>query len=70
MDYFNYKNGKLFRQTVSLECRGEYRRIVPIDSVVDVIDICAEFGNITTEVYAPNLDFHYQFDLTDIPITG
>jgi hypothetical protein len=64
----DYKNGKIFRQTVSLECRGEYRRIIPIDSVVDVIDICVEFGNLTTNTYAQNLQFNYQFDLTDIPV--
>ncbi|HUU87602.1 MAG TPA: hypothetical protein VMX17_07585 [Candidatus Glassbacteria bacterium] len=64
----DYVNDKIFRQTISLECRGEYRRIVPIESVVDVIDVCVEFGNIQTNTFAENMRFNYQFDLLDIPV--
>lgn len=61
-----YMNDKIFKQTVSLECRGEYRRIIPINSIVETISICIEVGNIDNNAYDPNLEINYKFDLLDV----
>jgi len=60
-------NDKIFKQTVSLECRGEYRRVIPIDSVVDVINVCIEFGLIGNDSPpAENLRINFELDLLDV----
>ena len=63
----DFQNGKIFKQTVSLECRGEYRRIIPIDNLIDIINICIDFGHITpTEAYAENLRINISLSLLDV----
>jgi len=51
------RNDKLFKQTVTCEIRTEWRRQIPVANVVDMINICADFGNLETNppVLAPNL---------------
>lgn len=60
-----YQNDLIFKQTISLDCRGEYRRLVPISNIIEVIDVCIEFGNIEYNTPAPNLQINYQFTLED-----
>jgi len=64
----DFGNDKIFKQTISLECRGEYRRIIPIDSLVDVITVCADFADLSQAdpVIAENLNINFTLDLTDI----
>ena len=52
------RNDKIFKQTVTCEIRSEWRRQVPIQNLIDMINICIEFaGNLDAEpvVTAPNL---------------
>jgi hypothetical protein len=51
------RNDKLFKQTITCEIRSEWRREIPITSVIDMINICVDFGNVETvpHTLAPNL---------------
>jgi hypothetical protein len=51
------RNGKIFKQTITCEIRSEWRREIPINSVIDIINICVDFGTLETKPYefAPNL---------------
>jgi hypothetical protein len=42
------RNDKLFRQTISFDIRGEWRRHIPVENLVDAINICVDFGNVAT----------------------
>jgi len=64
----DFKNGKIFKQTVSLECRGEYRRIIPIENLIDIINVCIDFSNVIppTGHYSENLRINIQLSLLDL----
>lgn len=64
----DYANDKIFKQTVSIECRGEYKRIIPVESIIDMINLCIDFGDISTDTYAENMRINYAFDLLDMPL--
>lgn len=51
------RNDKLFKQTITFEIRSEWRRHIPVDNVVEVINVCADIGNLAHDppVVAPNL---------------
>lgn len=60
------RNDKLFKLTVSIDYRSEWRRHIPVENVVDLINICVEFGhNIDTDnpQIAPNLTVSTDIDL-------
>ncbi|KKN61318.1 hypothetical protein LCGC14_0523090 [marine sediment metagenome] len=61
------RNDKLFKQTITYEIRSEWRRKIPINSVVDAITICIDFGNLETEPtqIAPNLRISSSVELLD-----
>lgn len=40
------RNDKLFRQTITLEIRTEWRREIPVNNVVEVINFSVEFGRV------------------------
>jgi hypothetical protein len=40
------RNDKLFRQSVDVNIRGEWRREIPINNIIDTITFCVEFGSI------------------------
>ena len=61
-----YQNDMVYKQTITLECRSEYRRLIPIENIVEVIDLCVEFGNIGNNLPDPNLQINYQFSFDDI----
>lgn len=60
-------NKTIFKQTISLDCRGEYRRLIPISNVVESIMACIEVGHTTNGVWVPdpNLTINFNLDLTN-----
>jgi hypothetical protein len=60
-------NNKLFKQTITVDIRTEWRRQIPINSVVDAINICVDFGNLETEpvTIAPNLRISSNVELLE-----
>jgi hypothetical protein len=63
-----YQNDNIYKQTISLDCRGEFKRTIPITNVIDSISMCIEIGNIAednTFSPAPNLQINYDLDLTN-----
>lgn len=62
-----YQNDNIYKQTISLDCRGEYRRLIPISNVVEAIVACFEVGHTTDTVWVPdpNLTIQFQLDLTN-----
>jgi hypothetical protein len=61
------RNDKLFKQTITYEIRSEWRRKVPINSVIDAINICIDFGNLETQPVqiAPNLRINTNVELLE-----
>lgn len=60
-------NRKIFKNTVTLEIRSEWRQKIPINSLIDAINICAEIGNLTEDppALAPNLSIQTTIELTN-----
>jgi hypothetical protein len=61
------RNDKLFRQNITLEIRGEWRRTIPINNIIDVINICVDFGNVEQEppAISPNLTINTSIELIE-----
>ena len=61
------RNDKLFKQTVTLDIRAEWRREIPVESVLDLINICVELGNLEADppTTAPNLSIVTSVQLLD-----
>lgn len=59
------RNDTLYKQSINLDIRSEWRRQIPISNLVDAINICVEFGNVQTTpiVTAPNLEIVTTIDL-------
>lgn len=62
------RNDKLFRQTITLEIRTEWRREIPISNVVEVINFSIEFGDLDSPnaPIAQNLTINTNVTLLDI----
>jgi hypothetical protein len=63
-----YQNDNVYKQTISLECRGEYRRLIPITDVVEIISACIEIGHTdNNNVWLPALNetIYITLDLTN-----
>ena len=61
-----YQNDMIYKQTITLECRSEWRRLIPISNIVEIINLCVEFGNISYNLPDPNLQINYTYDLSDL----
>jgi hypothetical protein len=61
------RNDKLYKQTVTLDIRTEWKIEVPIANVLDLINICVDFGKVDTTPaqYAPNLTINTSIELID-----
>lgn len=61
------RNDKLYKQTVTLNVRSEWRREIPITNLVEAINICIDFGNLQTQpaAIAPNLTISQTIQLVD-----
>jgi len=59
------RNDKLYKQVVTLEVRSEWRRHIPVSSVVDAINFCVDFADLQKEpiVVAPNLTINTSVEL-------
>ena len=61
------RNDKLFKQSITLNVRSEWRRETPINSTIDAINICVDFGNVETSPMqlAPNIRINSNVELLD-----
>lgn len=56
---------KLYKATITLEIRTEWRRLIPIDGIIERINFCIDFANLTTNVSSPNLEINTYISLLD-----
>lgn len=49
---------KLYKQTITCDVRTEWNQIIPVETVIETISFCVDFGNLQNEVsvLAPNLE--------------
>ena len=61
------RNDRLFRQSVNLDIRTEWRREVPVDNILDMINICVEMGNLEADPPAivPNITVSTNIEFID-----
>jgi hypothetical protein len=50
-------NDRIYKQTITCDIRTEWRQHIPIDSIMDAVTFCVDFGNLEVEpaVLAPNI---------------
>ena len=63
------RNDKLYRQSIEISVRGEWRREIPITDFIDVINFCVEFGVVDSEGdynESPNLQINTEIELGDL----
>lgn len=60
-------NDKIYNATISLDIRSEWRREIPVENVVDAINICIDFGRVDTTpaTFAQNLQINTGLTLLD-----
>ncbi len=63
----DYKD-KVYKISVSCDVRTEWAQNIPIDSVVDAITFCIEFGSLIQDppIIAPNIEIHSIVELVDM----
>lgn len=61
------RNDKLYRQTVTLELWTEWRREIPVESILDAINFCVDLGHTEDDVFipAPNISISTKVELLD-----
>lgn len=61
------RNDKLFKQTITFDIRSEWRRHIPVENILDAINICVDFGNLTSdqEEIAPNIRISTNINLLE-----
>lgn len=64
------RNDKLFRQSITLNIRTEWRREIPIENLIDTILFTVQFANLSgpTPVPDPNLTIDTEVSITDMLI--
>jgi hypothetical protein len=60
------RNSKLFKDTVTLRVRNEWRRHLPVANVVDIISTAIEFGQVPEGIPAANLTIHTEQTLMEV----
>jgi hypothetical protein len=60
------RNDQLFTQTITLTVRSEWRREIPIENVIDVINFSIEFGQVPNGPIAPNLTINTRESISEI----
>jgi hypothetical protein len=60
------RNHKIFKDTVSLKVRTEWRRLIPVGNIVEVINTAIEFGQLPDGVVAANLTIHTEQTLLEV----
>ena len=58
----------LYKNTITLEIRTEWRREIPVESTLDQINICVEFVNLQQEnpIVSPNFSIHTNVNVMDV----
>jgi len=57
---------KLYKATINLDIRSEWRRLIPIESVVEKINLCVNFGTLDgLASESPNLQINQSLSLFD-----
>lgn len=61
------RNDKIYVVTVNFDIRTEWRRHIPIETVIDAINFCIDFGQITStgQNVAPNLTINTTVELME-----
>lgn len=60
------RNDKLFRQTITLEVRSEWRREIPISNIVEIISFTSEFSNLNiSSPVAQNITINTNYRVLD-----
>ena len=61
------RNDKIYKVTVSIDIRSEWERRIPINNVVDAINVCVDLGYVTVNpsILADNLKISTYVELLD-----
>lgn len=61
------RNDRLYKQSVTLNVRSEWRKEVPVLNTIDTINFCIDFGNLAANPpeIAPNLTITDQINILD-----
>lgn len=61
------RNDKLYKTSITLDVRSEWERSIPIQSTVDVINLCVDIGNLNASpvIFSPNLIIETTVELND-----
>jgi len=61
------RNDRLYKQSITLEFRTEWRREILVKNILEVINFCADFGELLTDPaqLAPNLSIKESINLLD-----
>jgi hypothetical protein len=64
------RNDKLFRQSITLDIRTEWRREIPISTIIDAITFSVTFGDVSNPDYpvSPNLTINTEYTIQDMLI--
>jgi hypothetical protein len=61
------RNDHIFKQTITLQIRNEWRREIKINNIIDIINFSVQFGGSTPEQpIATNLTINIQETLTQM----
>lgn len=61
------RNDKLFRQTITLNVRSEWRRLIPIGNVIEILNFALDFGrlDVPNTPAAPNIAIKTTYTLIE-----
>lgn len=62
------RNDKLFKQTITINIRCEWRKEIPVKNFIDIINFCVEFGTFKKDgsfVSAPNIQINSNIETSD-----
>lgn len=60
------RNHKLFKDTVTLKIRTEWRRHIPVGNIIEVISAAIEFGQLPSGIISPNLTVNTELTLIEV----
>ncbi len=61
------RNDKIYSIVITADIRSEWRREIPVGNIVDVINVCIDFGYISVNppLLAPNMEINTTIDLIE-----
>ncbi len=67
LSFSDDRNDRLYKQSITLNVRTEWRREILVTNTLDIINFCVDFGNLSVEPpeIAPNLTINMEIDLLD-----